>query len=319
MLELGYVPAITLVAAIVADRARRAGLRVLFIKGPFFTAQGVRDPKQSFDLDILLHPEDVDQLVELLAKDGWRLRDHPDAVLPFEEHSVTILHHFWPCTIDVHRFWLGFLQDAALTFERLWQYRERTAVGALAFDTPCYEDSAVLEALNEIRSGHRHEGTLAGIRQRVRGRLGEAAGCRLRERALQLGAELSAAPFLRPLGQHVSIPDAPGPAYAEWVKRLSAEDQSVTAWLLRLRDAPLRRRPGMVVDALALRPSQLRALRPDARPGFRGFLEAWTTRARKGSRDMCRYIVRERRRGTGRRTVTNRTDTRRPEHGEEVL
>ena len=285
--RLEYGSAICLIAALVDDRARRAGLRVLFVKGPFFAALGVRPPKTSLDLDVILHPDDMGSFVRLLTGEGWRLRDDLRAVLPFEEHSVTLLHGFWPSSVDAHRYWPGLLGDPRAAFERLWERHEEVTLSTGRFAVPQWTDAAVLQAVNEIRGGLSRASGVRDVAQLAREKLGPGAGPIMARQCRELRAELSAGPMLELLGETVTIPSPPPPGYREWLRRIDAEDRSATAWILRMRDEPPWRWPAHLLAALALRPSQLRALRPEARPGVRGFLDAWWARATKGGHDLA--------------------------------
>lgn len=300
-LELGS--AIDLVAAVVADRAQSSDLRVLFVKGPFFAALGLRSPKDSLDLDVLLTPRDVDRLARMLGEDGWSQRDDPNARLPFEEHSATLVHPFWPCSIDVHRFWLGLLGDAQEAFEHLWSRHVVVELNGVRYDVPCREDATILLALNEIRGGWTHRPMLDEVVARSSERWGDRAGEVLRAAASELSAELTAAPFLAELGEEVPLPGSPPEVYREWMHRLRAESRGASAWLLSFDHLPLRLWPRQIIDALALRPSQLRALRPDAPTGPLGLASAWFHRIAHGVRGGAHAVralaqdLRERRRG----------------------
>ena len=56
----------------VTDRAQSRGIRVLALKGPALSRKLYDDPiiRESFDLDILVHPNDVTAMAEVLAAEG---------------------------------------------------------------------------------------------------------------------------------------------------------------------------------------------------------------------------------------------------------
>ncbi|QCC76653.1 nucleotidyltransferase family protein [Nocardioides daphniae] len=76
--------AMQLLYALTADVARRTGTRVLAIKGATLSHHGLRAPRVSADIDVLMHPDDVDTFVAGMEAAGWRRRgdDRPqdDAV-----------------------------------------------------------------------------------------------------------------------------------------------------------------------------------------------------------------------------------------------
>ncbi len=63
--------AVLLATALVDHVAASAGLPVLFIKGPAATMMGLRENHVSADVDVLVRPEDLDRIVELLGARGW--------------------------------------------------------------------------------------------------------------------------------------------------------------------------------------------------------------------------------------------------------
>lgn len=269
----------TLITGITQRRLERAGIRALFIKGVFLSEQKLRAPKLSLDVDLLVHPDDVDSALEILNADGWYRKDAPGLRVAHEKHSATLLHPYWPNMIDLHRFWTGFIGDRKQIFDLLWESREEHRVQHVSVYTTEARASALILALHDIRSHgildvDRRLGELAG---RCETKWGSDTGALIHETARSLGAEYTAGPFLQKFG--ISISHLPmTPELREWNMQLRSEGRSVEGWKLRFRQASLRRKPEVVLDALALRPGQLRALRPDTPPGLIPFWKAWWER-----------------------------------------
>ena len=71
-LRLRAEEAVPLLHTLVARAAADLGLRVLAIKGPVVALQGMRAPRASADLDVLVHPRDLGPLVDGLVALRWR-------------------------------------------------------------------------------------------------------------------------------------------------------------------------------------------------------------------------------------------------------
>lgn len=80
-----------------------AGVRSLVIKGPAFAEHGVRRPKQSNDIDLLIHPQDREGMTSALVVAGWTSISHwfPPA-LDDVVYSTTFRHPLFPVTLDLH-------------------------------------------------------------------------------------------------------------------------------------------------------------------------------------------------------------------------
>ena len=109
------------------------GARVLFIKGPVLTSQGLRELHPSVDVDVLVDPTRVDDLLEALATLGGAVQPPGAFILPL--HSTTLRNPRWGCELDVHNRFPGFLADPSDVFEALWE--RRTTVRIAHQDIPC--------------------------------------------------------------------------------------------------------------------------------------------------------------------------------------
>lgn len=124
----------------------------MLIKGISLTHHRLRVDRVSADIDILVEPAKVDTVLATLAEFGWhpRLGEYND--FPLRHHSVTVIHDDWPCDIDVHRRFPGFLADPAVTFDELWSRRQ--SMHTAGHDVPItdYSSSAIVMALHSVRS-----------------------------------------------------------------------------------------------------------------------------------------------------------------------
>ena len=71
-LRLRAEEAVPLLHALIARAADDLGVRVLAIKGPVVALQGLREQRTSADVDVLVHPRDLEPLVDGLVALGWR-------------------------------------------------------------------------------------------------------------------------------------------------------------------------------------------------------------------------------------------------------
>lgn len=128
-----------------------AGIRSLVIKGPAFVVLGVRKPKQSNDVDLLIEPDGQGRAHAALAQAGWTVispwvpRQLDDVV-----HSKTYSHPQFPVTVDVHHAFSGLLASGR-AFDAVWRSRDYALVAHCSVETPSVEHALVIEALNRIK------------------------------------------------------------------------------------------------------------------------------------------------------------------------
>lgn len=189
------------------------GIRSLVIKGPAFVELGVRRPKHSNDIDLLVAPEDRAAATEALARAGWSIISHwfPPA-LDDVIYSTTFHHPQFPATLDLHHHFSGLL--ATNSFEELWRRRTSVCVAHSQVVSVCQEHALIIEALNAIKKLRPHERRVAADRivsvaspQDVR--LVEAA-------TVPLGARHTAAPLITSMGGSPP-PGTPPTGYRRWV------------------------------------------------------------------------------------------------------
>ena len=110
--QLRAPDAAALAYRLVQHRANQAGIRVIFVKGMVANHHRTRPIRNSADADVLVEPHRYQDFISLLAGDEWI------------ERPKTLIKQTWPCDIDVHQFFPGFLAEPAGVFELLWARRD---------------------------------------------------------------------------------------------------------------------------------------------------------------------------------------------------
>lgn len=280
--QLRLADAVPLATALCAHVARRAGVRVLFIKGPVAELQGLRARHASVDVDLLVEPSGAEHFVKGLRELGWHDRPGYRALPLAGGHATTLIHNEWPCDIDVHFRWPGFGASTSAVFDTLWGRRERVQIAGHPIDAPSRTDGMLVLALHALRGDRTHGGTRA-YRQlvgRAHTAFDERERTMVRDAAFELGAAAMAAPFLHELG-FAAPTEIDSDEAVLW--RIRAHASGGTAdWLIELRRTPWWRRPKVLVEAVFPSPTRLRMLHPEIGPNARDVLAAWWRRLRKG-------------------------------------
>lgn len=142
-LKLHTAEAIELGHAWLQDIARSRDVRVLFIKGPVLHWYGLRPGRQSADIDILVEPERFDVMMSALQTAGWAERPGDPPLPGVTTHSRTLIHAEWPCDIDLHFRFPGFLAPPSHAFDALWETRRKALLGHKPCDVPSRSGAAL--------------------------------------------------------------------------------------------------------------------------------------------------------------------------------
>ena len=142
---------VALAGALTQFVARSHGIRMLVIKGAPAEEMGLRPPRASSDVDVLVEPARAAELIRLLGERGWRPRDVPDFPRLLARHSYTLIHDEWNCDIDVHHYWPGFLAPAETAFEELWASHATASMAEVDVDVPDRAGAALVLALHSLR------------------------------------------------------------------------------------------------------------------------------------------------------------------------
>lgn len=245
--QLSVPEAVLLGHAMVQGLADSLGVRAFFIKGPASVVQGLRLPKTSGDVDVLVHPSELEPLVAGLRKRGWRERPVDPDNRTFPKHSVTVDHPEWPCCIDVHFRFPGMENDPGHCFDVMWANTEDLKLAGQQVRAPSKALGILILALHALRSPHlpvcRQElEFLMDLTQR------HSHASAILDVSAATGSLAAMRPFLEgllPERETVEWPNASG----EWRNRLMAK-QPGSARLIAIAQAPRREKPGMLFHAI---------------------------------------------------------------------
>lgn len=227
------VPLVTVYIQRVLDDAE---VRSVVIKGPAFSDMGVRRPKQSNDVDLLIEADGQARAHVALARAGWTVispwvpRQLDDVV-----HSKTYWHPKFPVTADVHHAFSG-LFSVNQAFDAIWARRHSVAVAHCAVTTPNVEHAVVVEALNRLKGTNRH-GWPRVASEVVRDCHIALDVTRIRAAVNELGATESVHPLLVALGDTRGL-GQPSPAFVRWSRDCGRHDRFMDVGLI-FRRAPL--------------------------------------------------------------------------------
>jgi hypothetical protein len=245
--QLSIPEAVLLGHAMVQRVADGLGIRAFFIKGPASVIQGLRLPRTSGDVDVFVHPRELEAMLEGLRERGWRERPVDPDSRTFPKHSVTVDHPEWPCCIDVHFRFPGMENDLGDCFDVMWANTEDLELAGQEVRVPSKVLGILILALHALRSPHlpacrRELEFLADLTEQ------RSHATALLEVAAAIGSLAAMRPFLEdrlPPGVAVEWPDAS----TEWRNRLMAKEPG-SARLIAIAQAPLREKPWMLFRAV---------------------------------------------------------------------
>lgn len=284
--------AVLLAHALAAAVAEHHGVRYLFIKGPVVATHGLRAARTSSDVDVWVDPAGLQDMVDALLANGWVLRPAPEGPRIISSHSTSLMHPRWPCDIDVHRSYPGFLAPEQEVFEYVW--REHTTELVLAGRPVVAADrmlSAAVLTLHALRDMHlpRHRSELDQVIHILDGALDPQERQSLMALARHTWADETLAPLFRrldiPVGAPAGPPEEYGDALQAW--RIRCSDNSPTSqWLTEIRRATPMGRLKVLVRALVLPGDDLTKTHPEFEGGAAGRLELRVRRIGRGVRDF---------------------------------
>jgi len=249
-----------LAQALLAFLGRKNGIRVLAIKGETASLEGLRPPKASSDADVLVDPAEFDALLGVLAEQGWHPRLVPLEPNVVSPHSVALVNADWPCDIDVHRHYPGFLESSAKVFEELWAHRTVLRIADSEVESVGRAGGLLILALHDLRAPH-----AAGSAERLatlattaletfdRAELVEVVALARSTRAVEPARD-----FLSSLGFAPAAQLPVGNELSEW-RALTHSPNRTILWLRELGRVPLRSKPRVLWHALVSSEPELRA------------------------------------------------------------
>lgn len=296
--------AVELAHALIARLAELEGIRILFVKGPTAVQLGVRPARPSTDVDVLCEPGGMERLGAALETCGWHRRIPETANRRFVhaakylfEHSVHYIHDEWPCDLDIHYNFPGFLAPDDVVFEALWERHDSALVAHVT--VPCADllGQAAIVGLHALRDPQvaRNRADL----DHLAGKLADLTVSDVSELA-SLAASTGCSETLRPLLNRAGTPVI-GSAWtdAESLRRWRARTEDagipVVPWLLELRHAPWRHKPALVRRALLLSQDELFGGHLDMEPTWRNTALLHFERWRRAARHLPRALKAARR------------------------
>jgi hypothetical protein len=212
-------------------------IRALLIKGVGLEYHRLREPRVSNDIDVLVEPARFDDFVAAVERAGWRERRGTLAGAVFTTHSRTFVHTDWPCDLDIHRFFPGFLAEPATVFDELWRRRETMAVAHQDCPVPDRASSMLILALHSLRgtSIPRHRNELAHLTATVRLTGAEADDLAALAHATGSGETLH--DVMHHLGVNVATHGTPSRELRQWRARVSSGSSAGYFWLTHVHQA----------------------------------------------------------------------------------
>lgn len=274
-------------------------VRIIFIKGPSLYHHGLREQRLSADVDVLVEPARFDDLCRVLNGLGWKSRPSLFIDEINATHSVTFIHDQWPCDIDLHHRFPGFLATPDEVFEALWERRERMQLAHQWCQVQDRISGILLLALHSIRGAQsqpRHSQELAHLLSIP---LSPRERASIADLAVRTGSAATLAHVLSDLKIAVDAAETISDPLMlrAWRERIDAGSEGAYPWLLALRKAPWRARPGIVWRSLWPSRQDLLVANPSTSDTASGRAEARLSRLHRGARSLpaaIRAILRNR-------------------------
>jgi hypothetical protein len=272
--------AVLLATALVDYVAASAGLPLLFIKGPGATMMGLRENHISADVDVLVRPDDLVKMVELLGTRGWLERPSGVTVVRKYVHSRTLYHPQWNTDIDVHDRFPGMEAPPEDSFKTLWRGRHHLVMANRSVPVPSVHAAIIFQALHSLRAMDepRHQREYSSLLRRV--------DKTMHKEIVDLGEELQATAALKPLLNGLGIasflPAGPETVSEEWRHR-TARRGTGTAYLAALMESPWRTKPRVLRQAIVPSRDTLRERNLHMDDSVAGLIRAHLLRWRRGA------------------------------------
>ena len=228
-----------LLAAWVAARAAALGIRALLLKGRPLADDGLREPRVSSDVDLLVEPPRFDEYCAALEAAGWHEFPSTFASERFTVHSRTFRKEGWPNSLDVHSDYPGFLREPAVAFDALWAQRRTAMFAHQPVETPSRAANVVVLALHSLRGDVREPRHRAELARLEMVSFDDAERRAIADTAHRTGASyplrlLLARWHIEAVDAHLLADSARS---REWMWRAAEAHGSLAPWLRALRDS----------------------------------------------------------------------------------
>lgn len=267
----------------------RHGIRALFIKGPSLHRQALREPRVSSDVDVLVESSRFGDLCDALRAAGWVERPGNFVGTRTARHSKTFVMDGWPCDLDVHGFFPGFLADADEVFETLWARRAHLSFAGRACPVADRTSGALILALHCLRGApdqYRHAAELEQLRH-APFTPAERYDLTLLARATKSDASL--AEVLPRMGVGVdpgAVSNVDAATLRSWRARVDADARGPYIWVSALRRAGWRERPLIIWRAVWPSDRDLLLTRPEIPDQYWAKLRGRVARLGRGIRGL---------------------------------
>ncbi len=257
--------AVELGHAWVQSLAEAHGIRHLLIKGPALHRHGLRDERTSADIDVLVEPARFGELCAAILESGWTERP---SILISELttlHSKTYIHDGWPCDLDVHSFFPGFLADPAVVFDAQWSRRVAMQFAHRECDVPDRVGSILILALHSLRGTTTQSRHADELEELVLVPLTDEERVDAAALTLATGCAATLEKVLPRLGVQVepSAAELSSDELREWRERVASGSHGAYFWLLAWRKAAWRERPAVAWNAFWPSAAELRLAHPE--------------------------------------------------------
>jgi hypothetical protein len=269
------------------------GVRALSIKGPAADVHGLRAPRVAADADVWIDPRGFARVIARLREAGWHERPSMAGTEGWAEHSVTLIRDGWPCDLDLHDRFPGFLKPADAVFDALSRDRVETRIAERSVPIPSRDATMLITALHSLRSSaliERHAAELDELRRRFGTRLSAAEREGLARLADETGCIDTLDGALAELGVPRGTTAGDDPALREWRIRRASGSTGSYFWLRRLSRMSWRSWPREVAYIVWPDEANLRRMHPEIPAGRRAAVRARFARLGNGMRDAPRAI-----------------------------
>ncbi len=274
-----------------AATAAQAGVRALVVKGLVASHHGIREERVSADADVLVEPRRYGEYRAALEALGWRERPEPQTYEALLDHSATMVHDQWPCDIDVHWTFPGFLTSREDLFDVLWARRIAVTFAgsrAQAADRSTSILVATLHALRTPSQTTRHGREVRHLVESVIPALSSVEREDLLDLARDTGCIDTARPVLERLAIPIpaSTPAGTDPALDAWRERVAGRGDVANQWRVHARSLPRKERSRLALRVLWPPEDELRQMYPEVAGTRRALLSARFARLGRGLRQM---------------------------------
>jgi hypothetical protein len=289
---LSHREGVELASAWAQHLARSRGIRLLLIKGDALYRYGLRAPRASADVDLLVEPARFDEFCDVVVSSGWRTRPMPFIHQHTSPHSRAFLRDGWPCDVDIHSYFPGFIRPSSEVFDTLWSRRQSLVFAQTNVDCPDRMSSILVLGLHSLRDGavdarHRSELIALAAIDLSEDERSDLAG---------LAAETGSAGTLTGLLHALRVEVRPGVAelaaddLREWKARVTSGSAGAYAWFLMIKQTSWRRRLPLAWNAVWPTDTDMRISHPDIGSGASAMTKARFARWTRGVRGIPRSL-----------------------------